>query len=85
GMKVAADHSGAVDLLITDLVMPQMNGRELAVALKKTYPALKVLFMSGYASDALDPKMLPPGKSAFLQKPFKPEHLLQYVRQALES
>jgi CheY-like chemotaxis protein len=87
-LQVAADWPGVIDLLLTDLVMPRMNGRELAVALTERRPGLKVIFMSGYPADTLGPgqglPLDPPVLvSRFLQKPFDSNGLLHLVRIAL--
>ncbi len=52
-MALAKEHAGGIDLLITDVVMPEMNGRELAETLQARYPDLKVLFMSGYTANVI--------------------------------
>jgi signal transduction histidine kinase/CheY-like chemotaxis protein len=75
-------HAAEVVLLIADLVLPLMNGRELADAVLRLRPDVRVLFMSGYpAGEALPGEL--PADAGFLQKPFKPEDLLRQVRAAL--
>jgi signal transduction histidine kinase len=74
-----------VDMLVTDLIMPQMGGRDLAKQLVPKNPGLKVLFLSGYTDSAVVRQgLLEPG-SFFLQKPFTPAELAYKVRQALDS
>lgn len=74
-----------VDLLLTDVVMPQMSGKELADELQRRYPTAKVLFMSGYTDDAIvHHGVLEPG-IAFLQKPFTGNMLLRKVREVLNQ
>ena len=81
----AAGHEGPIHLLITDVIMPEMSGRQLAERLKDRRPELKVLFVSGYADDAIVRHgILEPG-IAFLQKPFSPESLARKVREVLDS
>jgi DNA-binding NtrC family response regulator len=82
-LEIAAAYDDSIHLLITDAIMPEINGRELAAQLMKTRPDLQVLFMSGYASDVIDQKGVLNGEFLFLQKPFKAEILLQSVRDAL--
>jgi len=84
-LEIAARHTGPLDLLLTDVMMPDLTGRQLADRLTVSRPGLAVLFMSGYAEDAivhhgrLDPD------TAFLQKPFAPEALAQKVRIVLDA
>jgi len=84
-LKLAASQTEPIELLITDVVMPQMSGRELAQELTKRFPQLKVLFVSGYTGDAvMERGMLDPG-AAFLQKPFNSEALLRKVQEILQA
>jgi signal transduction histidine kinase len=77
--------SGHVDLLLTDVIMPGMSGRELANELKMRRPEIRVLFMSGYTDDAVVRHgMLEPGL-AYLEKPFRPPVLLRKVREVLQA
>ena len=72
-------------LLMTDVMMPGMNGCQLAEILLARHPSLRVLFMSGYAEDVLASNVgLMPG-AAFLSKPFKPKALVTKVREVLDS
>lgn len=82
---VATQHSGQFDLLLTDVVMPGMNGRELAGRLHLIYPNLKVMFMSGYLEDITTDGPLAQRQTAFLQKPFTPDVLARGVRQLLDA
>jgi PAS domain S-box-containing protein len=81
-LLLAAQHSHRIDLMITDLIMPKMGGREVAAALPVSHPEAKVLYMSGYAEDLNE--LLARGH-AFIDKPFSPEALLRKVRDVIDS
>jgi CheY-like chemotaxis protein len=82
-IEVAARHADPLDLVITDLVMPEMGGRELARRLLTTRPAVRVLYTSGYTAEAMNQQaVLEPG-DAFLGKPFTPDALLRQVQAIL--
>jgi CheY-like chemotaxis protein len=84
-LLICEKHRGAIDLLLTDVVMPQMGGRELVMRLTQTRPDLRVLLMSGYTEKAgLHHGILESGV-AYLQKPFTPETLGRRVRQVIEA
>jgi CheY-like chemotaxis protein len=83
--RIAAAHSGRIDLLITDLIMPKLGGRNLADLLLVSCPKLRVLFISGYTDDEVIRGGRTSAASDFLQKPFRPEVLLSKVRQMLDS
>jgi len=83
-LRVADDHQGHIHLLITDVVMPDMNGPEIAKRLTVTRPGLTTLFMSGYMDDALGDLGLAPEHMDFLQKPFSPRLLASKVREILD-
>ena len=83
-LRIAAAHQTAIHLLLTDVVMPQMNGKPLAARLLSGRPALKVLFMSGYTDSAIVEHGVEPGIH-LLRKPFTPAGLGSKVRQALDS
>lgn len=81
----AAQQGGAIDLLLTDVVMPEMSGRELVDRFAKLRPKTRVLFMSGYTDDAIVRHgVLRPG-TAYLQKPFSPDTLGRKVREVLDA
>jgi signal transduction histidine kinase/CheY-like chemotaxis protein len=84
-LQVAKDYSGPVHLLLTDVIMPHMTGKELAERLKQSRPEIKVLYMSGYAADVLSSRgSLDPGES-YIAKPFSLDSLLAKVREILSS
>jgi PAS domain S-box-containing protein len=84
-MSVAQSHPGPIHMLLTDLVMPMVGGRELAQRLKGADPDLKVVFVSGYAGHALAEKELELPSVCFLQKPFSMESLANTVRGVLDG
>lgn len=76
-------HPEPIHLMVTDLVMPQMSGRELADRLTPLRPEMKVLYMSGYTEDALGQHGVADLSVTFLQKPFRPIELARRVRAIL--
>jgi PAS domain S-box-containing protein len=82
-LRVAGRHGSEIDLVITDLVMPGLSGRELAGRLAHLHPEAKVLYMSGYAEDAGEPQGSLPPDAPFLQKPFALQALAQKVCEVL--
>jgi two-component system cell cycle sensor histidine kinase/response regulator CckA len=85
GLKVSDEHAGTIEVLITDVVMPGMGGRELARRVSAARPNIKVLFLSGYTEDAIIHEgVLEPG-TAFLQKPFTLQMLSRKVREVLRG
>ncbi len=81
----AENHSGAIHLLLTDVVMPQVSGPALAVRLAATRPEMKVLCMSGYTDDSIVRHGVIEGHVAFLQKPVTPLSLTRKVRSVLDG
>jgi signal transduction histidine kinase/CheY-like chemotaxis protein len=84
-LDLIARHGGPIDLVITDVAMPKLNGRELAVRLKPLRPRLPVLFISGYTDDEMVRRGLIEPNSPFLSKPFTPEVLAAKVRLLLDQ
>jgi len=82
-LRAAAEAAGPVDLLVTDVVMPDLDGRQLFDRLRETRPGLKVLFMSGYPGDVVTQRGVPLEDLPLLQKPFTAEALEEAVRRAM--
>jgi CheY-like chemotaxis protein len=83
-LALAAEFTGTIDLLLTDVIMPDLNGRELYQQLVAERPQLEVLYMSGYTDNAIAHHGVLNEGLHFLQKPFALPDLLQKVRQALD-
>ena len=84
-LHVAAEYQGPLDVLLTDVVMPGMTGRELADQIVARYPRIQVLYMSGYTDDAIGNHGLFGQTLRVLQKPFTHDALMRHVRAALET
>jgi CheY-like chemotaxis protein len=84
-LEAVARHSGAIDLLLTDVVMSGMSGRELAEKLLAIRPGLRVLYMSGYTDDAVLRHGVYRNRMAFLGKPFSPLALVRKLKEMLEA
>ena len=82
-LAVAQQHPGAIHLLLTDVIMPGMSGKELAEHWNYRYPDSKVLFMSGYTGNAIVQHGVSEERFAFIQKPFKHDTLARKVREVL--
>ncbi len=82
-VKVAIQHNAALDLMLTDVVMPRMSGRQLAERMAVLYPGMKVLYMSGYADDALVREAAAEQGRDFIEKPFTSLTLVRKVREVL--
>jgi PAS domain S-box-containing protein len=83
GLAAATKHQGKIDLVITDVVMPGLGGRELVERLLKARPGTKVLYLSGYTEDAILSEGTIENGTAFLQKPFTLQNLSRKVREVL--
>lgn len=82
-LSVMENHKGGVDLLLTDMMLPGMNGVELYEEMKKKVPGIRVLIMSGYAAGVFDSDAMPETRLDFLQKPFPLESLEKKVKELL--
>jgi CheY-like chemotaxis protein len=83
-LVTSEQHAGPIHLLLTDVIMPHMNGRELADRLVSARPEIRVLYMSGYTGEVIRAQDLMQSGRAFLPKPFSPDALVRKVREALD-
>ncbi len=84
-LETAASHSGKINLLVTDVVMPEMNGKELALKIRSFFPDIRILFMSGYTANVIEDKGILEEGLCFMQKPFSLREMAVKVREALEK
>ncbi|BBO80866.1 hypothetical protein DSCO28_14320 [Desulfosarcina ovata subsp. sediminis] len=84
-LRLVEQHNGDIHLLITDVVMPGMNGRELSIRLRSIYPGLKQLFMSGYTANVIVHQGVLDEGAKFLQKPFSISDLAAKVKEAMDQ
>jgi len=84
-IQLAAEQSSNIDLLLSDVILPNMNGRQIYERLASTMPKLRVLFMSGYTENIIAPHGVLEGGFYFVQKPFSLKELARKVREALDE
>jgi YesN/AraC family two-component response regulator len=84
-LRIVAEYKGTIDLIATDVVMPEMNGSQLVEKVLEARPEIRVLFMSGYTDDEVMRRGVIDGQTAFLQKPFTPDMLARKVREVLDA
>ncbi len=84
-LRVCGEYEGQIDLMITDVVMPKMGGREAAERLQHLYPQIKVIYMSGYTDNTIVHYGVLTPELNFIQKPFTPKGLARKVRETLVS
>jgi PAS domain S-box-containing protein len=83
-VELAASFNGRIDLLLTDVIMPKLNGKDLSAIIRKDRPDLRVIFMSGYTADVIHKSDIERIDGRFIQKPFSNEDLLKTIREILE-
>jgi two-component system, cell cycle sensor histidine kinase and response regulator CckA len=84
-ISVLEGRSGGVDLVVSDVVMPEMDGPTLLKELRQRNPDLKIIFVSGYAEDAFEKNLPERGQFAFLAKPFTLKQLVAAVKETMAS
>ncbi len=84
-MRLAEEHTGEIHLLMTDVILPEMNGRDLAKQIRTTRPAMKCLFMSGYTADVIAHRGMLDEGVQFIPKPFSMRDLAAKVRTVLDA
>ncbi|MEO8139840.1 MAG: ATP-binding protein, partial [Gemmatimonadota bacterium] len=84
-LRVSGEHSGPIDLMVTDVIMPRMGGRELAAQIILPRPGLRILFVSGYSNETSHGSGALGTGAGYLQKPFTPSTLLERVREMLAT
>jgi two-component system, cell cycle sensor histidine kinase and response regulator CckA len=84
-LEIAASHKGVIDLLLTDVIMPYMQGPTVAKGIKKLIPSVRVLFMSGHAQPVLEAESVIGTEFQLVEKPFDQSMLLKSVRNALDA
>ena len=82
-LRLAAGHVGEIDLVLTDVAMPNLGGRGMVEELRELSPGMRVLFMSGYPREEVFPEQEPSWETPYIQKPFTSETLSDEVRAAL--
>jgi DNA-binding response OmpR family regulator len=83
-LDLAERYSGAIHLLLTDVIMPGLSGRELAIRLASLRPETRVIYMSGYTDDAITRHGVLEAGLVYIQKPFTPDLIARKVREVLD-
>jgi two-component system, cell cycle sensor histidine kinase and response regulator CckA len=84
-LELCMAHEGPIDLLVTDIVMPGLSGREVAERIETLRPGTRTLFMSGYTADEIIRRGIMTEAIAFIEKPFAPSQLVARIRETLEK
>ena len=82
-LEICKTHRGQIDLLLTDIVMPEVTGPSLAKSVRELRPGVRMLYMSGYSELTISNQDLLNSDILFLEKPFTPEHLIAKIRAVL--
>jgi CheY-like chemotaxis protein len=85
GLRVAENAGTGLDLLLSDMLLPELSGYDLAVQLREKYPDLKVILMTGYVEGEIVQKCISELNATFLDKPFQPAVLRKLIRDALTN
>lgn len=84
-LEICEEYDEKIHLLLTDVIMPGMSGREVAERVGELRPQIQVIYMSGYTAEVIDIRVVQRDGGAFLQKPFSSEVLLTKIREALRT
>jgi CheY-like chemotaxis protein len=84
-IRLFREHADEIHLVLADVIMPKMGGREVYAEVKASRPAVPVLFTTGYSFNALDRERLPQSSGEIIRKPYSPNELLRRVRDALDG
>ena len=85
GVRIGEQATGQLDLLLSDMLLPELSGYDLAVRLRETHPKLKVILMTGYVEGEIVQRSISELNATFLDKPFQPGALRKLVRDTLRS
>ena len=84
-LRMAAEHEGSIDLLLADMLLPEVSGFEVASQLRASHPAVKVLFMTGWVEGEIVQRCVSELNAAFLDKPFQPAKLRETEKEILAA
>ena len=85
GLELAEQHSAEIDLLLSDMLLPELSGYDLALKVLELRPRMKILFMTGYVEGEIVQRSMTELGASFLDKPFQPSTLLARVQESIES
>jgi DNA-binding response OmpR family regulator len=84
-LRLAGEYDGPIDIVLTDIILPEMSGRRLAESLRTLHPGARLLFMSGFTAHEVVRQGLIESGAPFIEKPFAPEKLASRVREVLDT